>query len=197
MKIKSLCHLVLPAVAAFSLHAQELPAPWKQTDVGTAEVGKMTKIAGAAKHADGVFTLVGTMDLWGPADGLHFVWQPVRGDVVFIARVTSMDNPGGVGHAKASLCLRESLDGGSRCVTQCTTPGDGTHGFYFGLPRTIPETAESTRRAVAFIKKHFAAAAKRAATRAMAGVERYLHQFSLDIPHLRGSVVNIARRTSA
>jgi acetyl esterase/lipase len=34
-------------------------------------------------------------------------------------------------------------------------PDNGPHGFYVGLPRVIPETAESTRRAVAFIKQHF------------------------------------------
>ena len=34
-------------------------------------------------------------------------------------------------------------------------PDNGPHGFYVGLPRPIPETAESTRRAVAFIKMHF------------------------------------------
>jgi dipeptidyl aminopeptidase/acylaminoacyl peptidase len=34
-------------------------------------------------------------------------------------------------------------------------PDNGPHGFYVGLPRPIPETAESTRRAVAFIKIHF------------------------------------------
>ncbi len=39
-------------------------------------------------------------------------------------------------------------------------PDNGPHGFYVGLPQRIAETAESTRRAVAFIKKYFAAAAK-------------------------------------
>ena len=34
-------------------------------------------------------------------------------------------------------------------------PDNGPHGFYSGIPQTLPETAESTRRAVAFIKKHF------------------------------------------
>jgi dipeptidyl aminopeptidase/acylaminoacyl peptidase len=37
-------------------------------------------------------------------------------------------------------------------------PDNGPHGFYFGIPKVIPETAESTRHAVAFIKKHFDAA---------------------------------------
>ena len=34
-------------------------------------------------------------------------------------------------------------------------PDNGPHGFYFGIPQTIPETAESTRRAVDFIKRQF------------------------------------------
>jgi dipeptidyl aminopeptidase/acylaminoacyl peptidase len=34
-------------------------------------------------------------------------------------------------------------------------PANGPHGFYFGLPQVIPETAESTRQTVAFIKRHF------------------------------------------
>jgi hypothetical protein len=130
MKTKFLCYCVLFASAALTLLAQDLPVPWKQSDVGTAAVGKTATIAGTANHAEGVFTLAGTMDLWGSADGFHFVWLPVQGDAVLVARVTSMDNPGGVGHAKAGLCIRESLDGGSRCVTQCTTPGDGTQFTY-------------------------------------------------------------------
>ena len=64
MKTRWLWPLVLPAVAALPLHARELPAPWKQADIGTAEVGKMATIAGTAKQADGTFTLAGTMDLW-------------------------------------------------------------------------------------------------------------------------------------
>jgi dipeptidyl aminopeptidase/acylaminoacyl peptidase len=38
-------------------------------------------------------------------------------------------------------------------------PDNGPHGFYFGIPKVIPETAESTRHAIAFIKKHFDAIA--------------------------------------
>src|ERR1019366_8882955 len=34
-------------------------------------------------------------------------------------------------------------------------PDNGPHGFYWGIPKPIPETAESTRRAVAFIKQQF------------------------------------------
>jgi dipeptidyl aminopeptidase/acylaminoacyl peptidase len=38
-------------------------------------------------------------------------------------------------------------------------PDNGPHGFYFGIPQTIPETTESTRRAIEFIKRQFAAVA--------------------------------------
>jgi acetyl esterase/lipase len=34
-------------------------------------------------------------------------------------------------------------------------PDNGPHGFYFGIPQVIPETAESTRLTVAFIKRVF------------------------------------------
>jgi len=130
MKTKSSYLFAIVCAQVLTLSAEDLPAPWKQTDVGTAAVGKTATVQGTAKFVDDVFTLAGTMDLWGPADGFHFVWQPAQGDLVLVARVTSIDNPGGVGHAKAGLCIRESLDGGSRCVTQCTTPGDGTQFTY-------------------------------------------------------------------
>ena len=130
MNLRIITKVILLASATFSLCAQEPPAPWKQQDIGTARVGQSAQVAGTARHADGVFTLQGTMDIWGVEDGFHFASQPVTGDVVLIARVVSMDNPGKVGHAKASLCIRESLDGGSRCVTQCITPGDGTQFTY-------------------------------------------------------------------
>jgi dipeptidyl aminopeptidase/acylaminoacyl peptidase len=42
-------------------------------------------------------------------------------------------------------------------TTETYHPDNGPHGFYFGIPKVIPETAESTSRAVAFIKKHFEA----------------------------------------
>jgi dipeptidyl aminopeptidase/acylaminoacyl peptidase len=42
-------------------------------------------------------------------------------------------------------------------IVQTYHPDNGPHGFYVGLPKTIPETAEATRQTVAFIKKYFEA----------------------------------------
>ena len=39
-------------------------------------------------------------------------------------------------------------------------PDNAPHGFYFGLPQVIPETAEATQRAIDFIRTQFEAAAK-------------------------------------
>jgi TolB protein len=123
--MKAILILTLPLCASPPLLAQEaLPAPWKHQDIGAAEV------PGTAAHAAGVFTLHGTMDVWGTKDGSHIAWQPGHGDAELAARVTAMDNPGGAEHAKAILCIRESLAAGSRHVTLCVTPTDGTQFIY-------------------------------------------------------------------
>jgi len=116
--------LLLGLLFTTLLAAEHLPGPWKHQDIGAATV------PGTAEQADGVFTLQGTMDLWGVADGCHIAWQPLHGDGELVARVTAIDNPGGVAHAKASLCIRESLDAGSRNITLCVTPTDGTQFLY-------------------------------------------------------------------
>jgi hypothetical protein len=112
MKIVLICSVLF--ATAVVLAAEALPEPWKHQDIGEA------KVPGTAEHADGVFTLQGTMDIWGTADGCHIAWQPLHGDGELVARVTAIDNPGGVAHAKASLCIRESLDAGSRAATRPT-----------------------------------------------------------------------------
>jgi len=44
---------------------------------------------------------------------------------------------------------------GKGIETETYHPDNGPHGFYFGIPQVIPETAESTKQAVEFIKKRF------------------------------------------
>lgn len=147
MNLRLLASTLLFASSLTLIHAADtpsLPEPWRHQDIGSSQVGKSVppvpvekfgknplfglggQLAGTTKHVDGVFTLQGTMDIWGPMDGGQFVWQPVHGDFVFIARVASIENPGQNKHAKASLCLRESLDGGASRVAQCITAVDGT-----------------------------------------------------------------------
>ncbi|MEI8291660.1 MAG: hypothetical protein WCH99_19505 [Verrucomicrobiota bacterium] len=116
--------LSFPGLAVVGQPADSLPQPWRHQDIGPAQV------PGTARYAAGGFTLQGTQDIWGTNDGSQIAFQPWRGDVELVARVTGMENPGGVAHAKASLCLRESLAAGSRQVTMCVTPTDGTQFIY-------------------------------------------------------------------
>ena len=101
-----------------------LPSPWKAQDIGAVQT------PGKADYNSGVFTLHGTLDIWNKADGCQLMWQPVHGDAELVACVMAIDNPGQVGHAKASLCIRESLDPGAKSVTMCVTPVDGTQFLY-------------------------------------------------------------------
>lgn len=119
-----LLFIVMTLIPASGVAADDLPPPWKHQDIG------MPQVPGKAEESNGQIVLQGTMDLWGTADGCHVAWQPCRGDAELVARVTAMDNPGGVAHAKSGLCLRESLDPGSRHVTLCVTASDGTQFLY-------------------------------------------------------------------
>lgn len=146
--VSSVAMLLVSALAACAADAAkpnaDLPSPWKQVDLGLANVtappppvvppatrpAARATVAGSAAESNGVFQLQGTMDLWGVADGCHFVYQPANGDVELIARVVAMENPGGVAHAKSSLCLRASTDPGAPHVTFAVTATDGTQFLY-------------------------------------------------------------------
>ncbi|HVL67064.1 MAG TPA: right-handed parallel beta-helix repeat-containing protein [Vicinamibacterales bacterium] len=78
------------------------PSPWRSQDLGA--VG----LAGSAVEDAGRFTVRASgADIWGAADGFHFVWQPLSGDAVITARVESVEYV----HAwvKAGVMIRERL----------------------------------------------------------------------------------------
>lgn len=97
---------------------ESLGGGWKHQDVGAVQV------PGSATLEQGVFTLKGTLDIWGTNDGFHMVLQPFKGDGQIIARVVSVENT--AGHAKAGVTFRESLAPGAKHATACVTPVDGT-----------------------------------------------------------------------
>ncbi len=93
-----------------------LPGPWQHQDIGAVTV------AGSASESEGIFTLKGTLDIWGKSDGCHFAWQKLQGDGSIVARVLSVDLSG---HSKGGLAIRESLEAGSRHASMVDTPTDG------------------------------------------------------------------------
>jgi hypothetical protein len=108
------------AVAGFvsvCLAQTPLPPGWMHQDVGVAEV------AGSASHANGVYSLKGTQDIWGTNDGFHFVYQAFTGDGEMVARVKSVQNT--LNHAKGGVMIREALAPGAKEVCMAVTPVDG------------------------------------------------------------------------
>src|SRR5262245_26484112 len=67
--------------------ANGVPAPFTSRDVGA--VG----LPGSASFANGTFTVAGSgANIWGTADGFHYVFAPLIGTTTLTARVTSLQD---------------------------------------------------------------------------------------------------------
>jgi RHS repeat-associated protein len=88
--------------AVFAVTTQPLPAGWLDRDIGA--VGTQ----GSATYSGGVFTVNAVGKINGTADALHFVYQPLVGDGVLVARVTGIT--GGDSNAQIGIMLRETLN---------------------------------------------------------------------------------------
>ncbi|HKP97338.1 MAG TPA: PA14 domain-containing protein [Fibrobacteria bacterium] len=96
-----------------------IAAPWLNQDVGT--VG----LAGCASFTNGIYSLTGSgADIWGTADGFHFLRRPVSGNFEITAKVLSVQNTNA--WAKGGLMIREDLSASSRYVAVVMT---ATHGI--------------------------------------------------------------------
>jgi hypothetical protein len=140
--------------------AGSLPAPWVHDDVGSVGVtGDATYVTNGA-----VFNVSGSgTDIWGTADGFHFVYQNIAGDADVVARVTgvSASNP----WAKAGVMIRESLAPGSRNVMHAMTAqngvefqwrdiSDGNCNYAQGPALTTPSWIRLTRTGTVFRAYH-------------------------------------------
>ena len=106
------------APAPSALPEDALPSPWLDQDIGT--VGA----AGSASFAGGAFTVSGSgMDIWSTVDQFHYVYQPLTGDGMIVARVVSQENTDE--WAKAGVMIRETLAAGSHFADMLVTPGNG------------------------------------------------------------------------
>lgn len=108
---------LLPWLTAGRAAEASLPPPWQHQDIGA------VTLAGTASVDKGIFSISGTLDIWGQNDGCHFVWQTLKGDGAIVARVLSIEHTHY--HAKGGLAMRESLLASARSVTCVTTPADG------------------------------------------------------------------------
>ncbi|HVL66470.1 MAG TPA: phospholipase D-like domain-containing protein [Vicinamibacterales bacterium] len=98
--------------------SSSIPAPWSSQDIGA--VG----VAGSASLSGSTFTVKASgADIWGTADGLHYVYQPVSGDVDVVARVSSVEYV----HAwtKAGVMIRNALTANSSHALMLVSPARG------------------------------------------------------------------------
>ena len=91
------------------------PSPWPSQDIGA------VAISGSTSESSGVWTISGAgSDIWGSADSFHFVHQPMTGDGIWTARLTTLTNT----HSwtKAGVMMRADL------------APDSPHAFVFATP---------------------------------------------------------------
>ena len=104
-----------------------LPQGWTDTDVGFVGQPGNVKVQGSSFVVSGAGA-----DVWGRADGLHFVYQTLTGDGQVVAKVGPVDNTDP--WAKAGLMVRGDLEDGSINAFVARTPGHGATFQY----RTAP-----------------------------------------------------------
>ena len=88
-------------------------------------------LKGAAEFdaSTGQYKITGSgTDIWGKADQFHYVWREMAGNLAVTA--TARFLTGGIGHRKAVIMLRKSLDSDSPFV-QLAIHGDGTPSVQF------------------------------------------------------------------
>jgi fibronectin type 3 domain-containing protein len=106
-------------VSATPQAASTLPAPWKDSDIGS------PGLAGSASYANGLFTVKGGgADIWNTSDQFNFAYRTLTGNGTIIARVNSQQNTSS--WAKAGVMIRDSLSANGAYVFAFTTPGNGT-----------------------------------------------------------------------
>lgn len=100
------------------VNSSQLPSPWLNEDIGA--VG----VVGSANYSSGTFTIAGSgADIWDQADAFHFIYQPLNGDGVIVARAASLEATHS--NAKVGVMIREELTSTSRHAILNVTPAAG------------------------------------------------------------------------
>ena len=93
-----------------------LPAPWRDDDVGI--VGR----AGSTTSSGSAFQMTaGGVDVWGASDAFHFVHQQWTGDGDLVARIEQLVKPTDAPFALAGVMFRESLAAGAPHASMVVT----------------------------------------------------------------------------
>lgn len=115
---------LLPALVVVALDGPA--SAWTGVTVG----GDLPLGTESFDAATGTWTIEGDgHDIWGNADGFHFVYKYLVGDGSLTARMVEW-GPGSNGWAKAGVMMRESLAAGSVHAMSVVTGGNGGGGSF-------------------------------------------------------------------
>jgi len=114
-----------------------LPTGWLDQDVGS--VG----IAGSATYLNETFTVNGSGgDIYGNADGMHFVYQSLSGDGTIIARLVNFQCSSTF--PKAGVMIRETLSPSATNAYTFLQQTAGTNYYFSYRPTTGGSTPQSS-----------------------------------------------------
>ena len=98
-----------------------VPSPWQNADIGAVGMPGY----GEFDYNSSVLTVAGAgADVWGAADALHYVYQPLNGNGSIVARVATIQNTNV--WVKAGVMIRESLAPGSTQAFMLLSAAKGT-----------------------------------------------------------------------
>ncbi|GIP22184.1 family 10 glycosylhydrolase [Paenibacillus sp. J22TS3] len=117
----------------------QLPAGWKARNIGS-KPGNVVY-----NSSNKQFTMSSTStDIWGRADQLNFVYQPVKGDSEILVQLRSTERMNG--WAKAGIMIRESLGHDAKHADMMITPENGATFQYRKetTGSTVDQTADAS-----------------------------------------------------
>jgi hypothetical protein len=124
----------------FTVTSQPLPIGVSDQDVTSPSNSRFGTVIGSATYANGVFTVGGSGSwIYGSADGMHFVYQPLSGDGSIVARVLNLQ--GGASSAQAVVMIRETLGATS---TDAFVGYQGHYIYFWDRPTTGASTASQS-----------------------------------------------------
>jgi regulation of enolase protein 1 (concanavalin A-like superfamily) len=98
-----------------------VPSPWQNADIGVVGMAGYGEFDYNAAN----FSIAGGgADVWGTADALHYVYEPLNGNGTIVARVTAIQNTNV--WVKAGVMIRESLAPGSTQAFMLLSAAKGT-----------------------------------------------------------------------
>ena len=103
--------------SAITIDVIGLPSPWLNTDVGSPQT------AGAAGETNGFYLVSGAGTIGGPSDSFQFAYQPMSGNVILYAYVSSVQDT--CTNGLAGVMIRESLAPGAQYAAVGLTPDGG------------------------------------------------------------------------